>query len=196
MKWEKSTDEYLLEMGYSLFEEYEKAVRLAAIPTEDWVFDAATGSARMTRVLLEKGYQIISGDIKREKFDALIYSPPFFESQKIHWIQLDLYQLCFRDQQVDNIICANLFHEVCYPKSVLSELLRIFSGKGKMVLLDFTEQGFLIIDAIQRKRHGKKHGIKAIISCDEIKSFLEDRMFYVQELHLPLNWVYVAEGKK
>ncbi len=137
MKEKKSTDEYLLEMGYSLFDEYERAVSLADIGPDDLVFDAATGSAWMTRVLLEKGYQIISGDIEREKLDAVKYSAPSSEFQNIHWLQLDLQQPCFRDGSLDNIVCANLFHEVRHPEAVLRQLLRIFSGKGKMVLLDF-----------------------------------------------------------
>ena len=59
MKGKKTTDEYLSEMGYSLLDEYRSAVKLAAIPKGDIVFDAATGSGRMTRVLFEKGFQVI-----------------------------------------------------------------------------------------------------------------------------------------
>lgn len=197
MKREKSTDEYLSEMGYSLFDEYERAVNFATIPKQERIFDAATGSARMTRVLLRKGYQIISGDIEGEKLEeAARYSAPSSETQKTHWVQLDLYQLCFRDHQFDNIVCANLFHEVRDPETVLSELLRVFSGNGKMVLLDFTEQGFSIIDEVHRMRHGREHRIKGPITSNEIRGILEDRTLHVQTLDLPLNWVYVAEGKK
>lgn len=195
MKEKKSTDEYLSEMGYSLFDEYERAVRLADIDPGDLVFDAATGSARMTRVLLEKGYQIISGDIEREKLDIIKYSPPFSEVQDIHWLQLDLHQPCFRDSCLDNIVCANLFHEVRRPEGVLRQLLRIFSGKGKMVLLDFNAQGFSVIDDISQKRHGTGHPTKEIMSCGAIEALLERKAAHFRRIDLPLNWVYVATGK-
>jgi len=182
-------------MGYSLFDEYERAVGLADIGPGDLVFDAATGSARMTRVLLEKGYQIISGDIEREKLDVVRYSVPFSEVQDIHWLQLDLHQSCFQDGCLDNIVCANLFHEVWHPESVLRQLLRIFSGKGKMVLLDFNKQGFSVIDEISQKRHGKAHPTKEIVSCETIEALLERGAAHFQKIDLPLNWVYVASGK-
>ena len=183
-------------MGYSLFDEYERAVSLADIGPGDLVFDAATGSARMTRVLLEKGYQIISGDIEREKLDAIKYSAPFSRVQDIHWLQLDLHQPCFRDCCFDNIVCANLFHEVRHPEVVLRELLRLFSGKGKMVLLDFNEWGFSVVDEISKKRDGKGHPTKEIMSYGAIEALLEERVTRFQRIDLPLNWVYVASRKR
>jgi len=195
MREKKSTDKYLSEMGYSLFDEYERAVGLADIGPGNLVFDAATGSARMTRVLLEKGYQIISGDIEREKLETVKYSGPFSEIQDIHWLQLDLHQPCFRDGCLDNIVCANLFHEVRRPEGVLRQLLRIFSGKGKIVLLDFNEQGFSVIDEISQKRHGEGHPTKEIMSCVAIEALLEREAAHFQKIDLPLNWVYVASGK-
>ncbi len=197
VKRKKSTDEYLAQMGYSLFDEYERAVSFASIPEQERVLDAATGSARMTRVLMNKGYQIISGDIEGEKLaEAARYSAPSSEIQKTHWVQLDLYQLCFRDHLFDHIVCANLFHELQDPMTVLTELLRVFSGRGKMLLLDFTDQGFSIINEVHRLRHGKEHSIKRPISSNEIRGVLEDRTLHVLALDLPLNWVYVAEGKR
>jgi ubiquinone/menaquinone biosynthesis C-methylase UbiE len=192
-----TTDEYLAKMGYSLFHEYERAVSFASVPKQERVFDAATGSARMARVLMNKGYKIISGDIEGEKLlEAARYSTLFSETQKAHWIQLDLYQLCFRDHLFNHIVCTNLFHELQDPLSVLTELLRVFSGRGKMILLDFTDQGFSIIDEVHRLRHGKEHSIKGPISSNEIRCVLEDRTLHVPVLNLPLNWVYVAEGKR
>ena len=195
MREKKSTDEYLSEMGYSLFDEYERAVGAADIGPGDLVFDAATGSARMTRVLLEKGYQIISGDIEREKLDAVKYSAPFSKVQNIHWLQLDLHQPCFRDGCFDNIVCANLFHEVRRPEAVLRQLIRIFSGKGKMVLLDFNKQGFSVVDEISQKRHGRGHTTKEIMSCGAIEALLERGAPHFHKIDLPLNWIYVAQSK-
>jgi len=195
MREKRSTDEYLSEMGYSLFDEYERAVGAADISPGDLVFDAATGSARMTRVLLEKGCQIISGDIEREKLDAVKYSAPFSEVRNIHWLQLDLHQPCFRDGCFDNIVCANLFHEVRHPEAVLRQLLRIFSGKGKVVLLDFNEHGFSVIDEISQKRHGRRHTTKESMSYGAIEVLLERGAPHFQRISLPLNWVYVATGK-
>jgi len=196
MKEKKSTDEYLSEMGYSLFDEYERAIELADIDPGDLVFDAATGSARMTRVLVEKGCQIVSGDIKREKLDAVKYAAPFSEVQNIHWLQLDLHQPCFRDGCLDNIVCANLFHEVRRPEAVLRQLLRIFSGKGKMVLLDFNEHGFSVVDEISQKRHGRGHTTKEIMPCGAIESFLEKGAPHFHRIDLSLNWVYVISSKR
>ena len=196
MKRKKTTDEYLSEMGYSLFDEYTGAVEFAAIDEGARVFDAATGSGRMTRVLSKKGYQTISGDIEWQKLEAVRDSSIFAGAHEIECIQLDLYRLCFRDSLLDNIVCANLFHEVKHPESVLSELLRIFSGSGKMVLLDFTKRGFSVIDEISRMRHRKAHTIKGAMSCKAIRSLLKERKLNFQEMDFSLNWVYVVSGKR
>jgi ubiquinone/menaquinone biosynthesis C-methylase UbiE len=195
MRRKKTTDEYLSEMGYSLFDEYAGAVEFAAITEGARVFDAATGSGRMTSVLSQKGYPIISGDIDWHKLDALVDSPILAGDHEIECIQLDLQRLCFRDSLLDNIVCANLFHEVKHPERVLSELLRIFSGSGKMVLLDFTERGFSVMDEISRMRYRRAHTVKGTISCKAIRSLLKESKLDVRERNFPLNWVYVVTGK-
>jgi len=196
MKGKRTTDEHLSEMGYSLFDEYRSAVKFAAISPGNLVFDAATGSGRMTRVLFEKGFQVVSGDIGWQKLDDTRSSSLFSGSKKIHWVQLNLYQLGFQDHCFDNIVCANLLHEVKYPETVLREILRIFSGYGALVLMDFTKRGFSIIDQIGRMRHGEGHKIHGSMPCEEIRTFLKERLFHFEEIEFPLNWACVANGKR
>ena len=192
----KTTDEYLSEMGYSLFDEYTGAVESAAIPAGASVFDAATGPGRMTRVLLEKDCQVISGDIDRQRLDALRSSPLFSGNPRLHLIHLNLQSLAFRDHAFDHVVCANVLHELKQPEVVLCELLRVYSGRGKLVLIDFTTHGFAGIEEVIRLRHGKGHSIHGTMSREETRVFLKERIVDFEEIDLPLNWVYVAKGKR
>jgi len=155
MKEKKTTDEYLSEMGYSLFDEFGRVLKLAAIPPGGLVFDAATGSGRMTRVLFEKGYQVISGDIGWQQLDDLRLSQPFLGSQKIHWMQLDLYQLGFQDHCFDNIVCANLLHEVKHlgsnQRSILAKTMPRHKGRAYQ-LTGYLGSGFEAGDAYGEDR--------------------------------------------
>jgi len=192
----KTTDEYLSEMGYSLFDEYARAVEWAAILAGASVFDAATGPGRMTRVLLERDCQVISGDIDRQRLDALKSSPPFSGNPRLHLIHMNLDSLGFRDQCFDHIVCANALHELKHPNAVLYELLRVYTGRGKLVLIDFTEQGFSVIEEIIRLRHGKGHSIHGTMSREATNIFLKDHLIDLEEIDLPLNWVQMASGKR
>ena len=80
MKEKKTTDEYLSEMGYSLFDEFGRVLKLAAIPPGGLVFDAATGSGRMRH---GKGHNI-HGSISCEVIRA------FIKERLFHFEEIEL----------------------------------------------------------------------------------------------------------
>lgn len=189
-----TTDEILAANGFSLYEEYERAVETASIPRGATLFDAATGSGRMTRILLQKGYNVISGDIDKNKLDILKADAAFSSHAHLKLVHLDLEYLGCRDNYFDHIICANAIHELKNPINVLNELKRVYSGRGVFVLIDFTPEGFGIIEQIVKFRKGTYHA-HGILSRKEVEDFLRKHFLHVAEINMRLNWAYVARTK-
>jgi ubiquinone/menaquinone biosynthesis C-methylase UbiE len=189
-----TTDEILATNGFSLYEEYERAVEAASIPRGAMLFDAATGSGRMTSILLQRGYKVVSGDIDKDKLDILKTNPAFSSHAHLQLVYLDLEHLGYKDNHFDHIICANAIHELKNPINVLNELKRVYSGRGMFVLIDFTPEGFDIIEQIVRFRRGTYHA-HGILSRKEVEGFLKSHFLHVTEINMRLNWAYVASTK-
>lgn len=189
-----TTDEILAANGLSLCEEYERAVEAASIPRGAMLFDAATGSGRMTSILLQRGYKVISGDIDKDKLDTLKTNAAFSNHSNLKLVHLDLEHLGYRDNHFDHIICANAIHELKSPINVLNELKRVYSGRGMFVLIDFTPEGFDIIEQIVRFRRGTYHA-HGILSRKEVEGFLKKHFLNVTEINMRLNWAYIARTK-
>jgi ubiquinone/menaquinone biosynthesis C-methylase UbiE len=190
-----TTDEILAANGFSLYEEYKHTVEAASIPHAATLFDAATGSGRMTRILLQKGYNIISGDIDKNKLDLLKTDAAFASHSNLKLVHLDLEHLGYRNNLFDHIVCANAIHELKNPIHVLNELKRVYSGRGVFVLIDFTSKGFDIIEQIVKFRKGTYH-THGILSRKEVEGFLRKHFVHVAEINMRLNWAYIARIKK
>lgn len=190
-----ATDEILAANGLSLYEEYERAIEAAAIPQGATVFDAATGSGRMTGILLKRGCNVVSGDIDREKLEVLKAHPPVSSHVKLELVHLNLEQLTYRNNHLHYIVCANAIHELKNPINVLYELKRVCSPAGVLVLIDFTSEGFDIIEQIMRFRKGIHHA-HGRISREEVGDFLKRHFVNVTEVTMRLNWAYIARIKR
>ncbi|MBW2646155.1 MAG: class I SAM-dependent methyltransferase [Deltaproteobacteria bacterium] len=189
-----TTDEILAANGLSLYEEYERAVETASIPQGATVFDAATGSGRMTGILLKRGYRVISGDIDKEKLDELKTNSTFSNRSNLELAHLDLEHLAYENSYFDHIVCANAVHELKNPIAVLNELKRVYSGAGVFVLIDFMEEGFDIIEQIVRFRKGTYHA-HGTLSRKEVEDFLKKHFLNVTGIDMRLNWAYIARTK-
>lgn len=99
---ETTTDEILAANRLSLYEEYERAIEAAFISRDATLFDVATGY-RMTRVLLQGGYKVISGDIVKDRLDILKTDAAFFNHSNLKLVHLDLEHLGSRDNHFDHI---------------------------------------------------------------------------------------------
>jgi len=109
---------------------------LDAIPTGSRVLDLPCGTGRMTRILVERGYQVTSADGSeamlghaKEKYKT--YRRQHANAPEVPFSVRDVLSTGFRDDEFDGVSCIRLFHhfdEAETRQQALSELARICHG--------------------------------------------------------------------
>jgi ubiquinone/menaquinone biosynthesis C-methylase UbiE len=185
----------LNKLGYDLLSEHRQAVRLAGLSAAGPVLDVATGSGRMLLALVEAGHQVISGDISedvvnetRERLGPLVRGSADFRV-------LDAMRLDLADADLASVVTANAMHHMEEPLRVLEEMTRVLKSDGTLLLVEFNEQGFDVIDQVHRSVHGQPHS-RGRISASEIDEFLQAHFKLVVRHVLALNQVWVAHAPR
>jgi acyl-coenzyme A thioesterase PaaI-like protein len=73
-------------------------------------------------------------------------------------------------------------------------MARICKTFGKLLVIDFHEEGFKVLEKAYRESHGEEHK-RNFITYESIHNHLETCFEEVRMFHLPLNTVWVASGK-
>jgi len=189
------TDCLLNELGYDLFEEYFLAVENAKLSRSHFILDVGTGSGRMVAALLTAGHMVISGD--RDPLVARNAHENFagVSSGLASFTTFDAHHLGFPDSLFEAVISADALHDIADPFAALSEMARVCGRFGKLVVLDFHEEGIEIVGNAYRASHGEEHGGR-VIPPDEMELLLGSLFEKVERYSLPLNTVWTASGKR
>jgi len=188
------TDVILNKSGYDLFEEYLKMIEFANFNFNNYILDLATGTGRASSVLSRLGYKVITGDFNykmKEESEKRITKEYL---NKILFVQLNMENIPFYNDSVDNIICLNTIHELENPLKCLIELFRIYSGKGKMLIADFNLSGFNIMDEIYKQRYGNIHS-RGKLDNNQLLKILNNNSFVIKKIECSLNSGFLIEGK-
>jgi ubiquinone/menaquinone biosynthesis C-methylase UbiE/acyl-coenzyme A thioesterase PaaI-like protein len=193
---ENSSDKKLIGSGYNLFREYLLAVNLARFNPDKIVLDLGTGSGRMLWVLNALGFIVMSGDNDPEVIKKNLDKPDLADSGRISLTYLDAADLRFPDNSFSSVISANGLHEFENPIKAIQEMKRVSEYYGKVVVIDFNENGFDVISKVHLETRGTEHTRKSNVPNDVIDKWFEDNFETVERLELPLNNVWIATQKK
>ncbi len=189
------TDGALRERGYDLMREYGEAVALAALPTDAPVLDIATGTGRMAWVLATAGHRVVTADrdpevvrFARETIGPLVRG-------RVTFRVLDACHLDLPDAAFGAIVIADALHHMEDPVAVLAELARVLGPSGRLLVLEFNERGFRVMDEVHRAIHGRAHPDGRLSSGDLCEA-LHARFERVEHEVLPLNHVWIATGRR
>ena len=118
----------------------EKACILACInriPTGGQVLDLPCGTARMTKLLVERGYRVIGADISDAMLARAIENYALYRKERnrnappVQFNVQDVLSTTFTDDEFDGVCCIRLFHhfaEAHVRRYALRELRRISRG--------------------------------------------------------------------
>ncbi len=189
------SDILLNKWGYDLLEEYFQMIQYAGLTNEGIVFEFATGSGRMTSLLSRMNLKIITGDLSFEnKVEAEKRITHNFLG-KVNFMGLDLEHIPFTDNSLKNIICVNTIHHLEDPINCIKELIRVNSVNGKLVLADFNEEGFDVMDKLHKVRYGDIHP-RGLNMWDELQNLLYDNYISVRKINTRLNRGFIVEDRK
>lgn len=190
-----ATDFFLEEQGYDLLQEYGQALAIAQLPKDAFVLDIGTGSGRMATALYAEGCSVVSVDSSREVVAKTRSRLEPVIAGSITFVIEDAAHTHFSGESFESIVCANALHEMSAPFAVLSEIWRLCTQSGKLVITEFNENGYEVMGDIHLRIHGKSH-TNGSISTNEIAEWLADHFHHVEHHQLPLNHVWVASGKQ
>ncbi len=98
--------------------------------------------------------------------------------------------LSFPDQSFDVIFCINTLHHFLYPFQMIDEMIRIRNSQGKIIVSDFSQEGFAIVEQVLAME-GKKHDISPI-SLDEIEAYFLRQKFRIEKYRSKVQKILIA----
>lgn len=145
--------------NYDIIKERLFILNLAE-PISGRILEVGTGKGHLTLEIARKGYSLVTYDIDEEVQRIAKMNVAYAGlSDRVNFIIGKKGKTIFKNKSFDIIFCVNTMHHIEEPGFVLEEFLRILADNGKIVLSDFTEKAFKIMDSIH-KSEGKRHEVK------------------------------------
>ncbi|MFA5115388.1 MAG: class I SAM-dependent methyltransferase [Candidatus Omnitrophota bacterium] len=120
-----------------------------AMPLRGRILEAGTGKGHFALTLAKAGYSFVTFDISpdEQRFAKLNIAHAGLKKQVDFRIE-NAERTGFASGSFDAIFLVNVLHHLHNPYLVIDELIRILSPKGKLILADFSEEGFRVMDKI------------------------------------------------
>ena len=162
-----------------------------ALPLPGRILEIGTGKGRFLAALLKKVPRVTTVDLDpaEQRFARLNVA---FDglSRKACFVHADAARLPFEAGRFDAVVSLNALHHLENWKAVLEEALRVLTPGGKLVLADFSRDGFRIFDRLHRmeNRVHQRFSYRA----SDILRFLRKRGYRVHTSTGCNQWVAVA----
>jgi ubiquinone/menaquinone biosynthesis C-methylase UbiE len=149
-------------------------------PIEGDILEIGTGKGYFTLELAKAGYSFTSADISYDELNFALFNLEYFglENQVILKID-DAENLSFENESFDIVFAINLIHHLKNPFKAMDEFARVVKPEGKIVLSDFHEEGFKIMDKIHTSE-GRKHET-GNAALEEIEIHFKNKGFNVRK---------------
>jgi ubiquinone/menaquinone biosynthesis C-methylase UbiE len=190
-----ASDTLLGSWGYSLIDEYVLVMQETLLPPGSNILELATGSGRMTAVLTRLGYGVLTGDESDERQSQAWQRVTPEYAAMVKMSLLDMEFLPFHDASIDTIVCVNTLHELQHPHKCLSELLRIHDPNGTLILGDFNETGFDVMQRLHQATDRSNHP-RGTMGINDVEPMIKRTYSEVRTVVTPLNIIYIASCKK
>lgn len=117
--------------------------------SEKPVLDLGTGQGFAAVALARKGRRVATVDISEENLrKSFLYAASESVEGMIDFYLEDAGNLHFDDGSFDTVLMMNMLHHVKDFRKVAAEISRVTSPGGKLVIADFTEKGFGILESV------------------------------------------------
>ena len=176
--------------GYDVEEERSFIIEKAQ-PLYGDIVEIGTGKGYFTIALAKQGYTFVSVDISEDeqKFarQNLVY---LGLDKQIDFEVEDAGHVSFDNKSFDIIFAINILHHLLSPFKVINELIRIVSFEGKIILSDFSEEGFEMVDKIHA-REGRIH-YRNVIDLNDIKGYFLRKDFKIEQYNSRFQNILIA----
>jgi 2-polyprenyl-3-methyl-5-hydroxy-6-metoxy-1,4-benzoquinol methylase len=168
-----------MDFGYDIDKERSFVLEKAK-PLYGKILEAGTGKGHFALALAKQGYSFAAFDISQEELHFAKLNLAYFGLENCADFRIENAEhTSFADGSFDIIFSVNTLHHLHNPYKVVDELTRILSQKGKLVLSDFTEEGFKIMSKIHALED-KTHKVSETTLLD-IESYLARKGFSIEK---------------
>ncbi|MDD5537857.1 MAG: class I SAM-dependent methyltransferase [Candidatus Omnitrophica bacterium] len=177
--------------GYDVDKE-RKFILKQVKPVDGRILEAGTGKGHFALELARAGYHFTTFDISVEEQAIAKLNLAYFGLDKqVNFLIEDGEHTGFADQSFDIVFSVNTLHHLHHPYQVVDEFIRILSSGGKLVLSDFTEDGFKVMDKI----HGLEGSMHEVgkVDLSDIEKHLVKKGFLVKKSRSTHQRVLVAQ---
>ena len=176
--------------GYDVDKERDFILEQAK-PVQGRILEAGTGKGHFALALAKAGYSFVTFDISVEEqhFAKLNIAHFGFEKQVDFRIENGEHT-SFADGSFDIVFSVNVLHHLRNPYQVIDELIRLISSQGKLILADFTEEGFKVMDKIHGLE-GNTHEVGQV-SLPDAESYLIEKGFLAKKAKSVYQCVLIA----
>ncbi|MFH0754248.1 MAG: class I SAM-dependent methyltransferase [Candidatus Omnitrophota bacterium] len=150
-----------------------------ALPLEGRILEVGSGWGFFTTGLVERGYCVTGVDVNA---DDIAFAKWNMERMGL-MAKVDLYaasgeKLPFPDRSFNAVFSVNVLHHLESPLKVVDEMIRVLAVEGKMIVSDFSEEGFSVAGKVHSDQ-GEVHQ-RLGVSIFEMKKYLVDKGLGVQ----------------
>ncbi|MDB4303773.1 class I SAM-dependent methyltransferase [Desulfosarcina sp.] len=159
------------------------------------VLEIGTGKGYFTLELARCGLTVMSIDILEEsqqKAEALLRY--FSLSEDVSFQLEDATRLSFSPHFFDAVVSVYALHHMTHPEDCLKEMIRVVKPSGKIIISDFNENGFLLVDKIHKARGEEGHPVVGI-RINEARKFFDKQGFLTRFYSHAINDLIVVEKK-
>ncbi|MBN1869793.1 MAG: class I SAM-dependent methyltransferase [Candidatus Omnitrophica bacterium] len=179
--------------GYDIDKERGFVIE-AALPVTGKILEAGTGKGHFALLLARAGFSFTTFDISKEEQDFARLNLRYFGLERFVDFRLENGEaLSFADKSFDAIFSVNTLHHLCEPYQVINELLRVLAPDGKLILSDFTDQGFAMMEKIHAREGGKHDAGKTRLA--DVQKYLDNQDFETRIAKTQFQEVLIAVRK-
>ncbi len=164
-----------------------------ALPLAEPILEVGTGKGRFLAELARHVRRVVSVDRNKEDQRlAQILCHARSVSQVVSFVLADAVQLPFPDKTFSALVSMNTFHHVDRPAEVLSEMLRVLRPDARVIISDFDEEGFEVMERLHAAEG--KHHPRGLHTMDLIAEFWLQQGWSVSRAKAPCQDVVIAVG--
>ena len=168
-----------LSFGYDAEKEKSRILEYAE-PFKGKILEVGTGKGYFALTLAGKGYRFTTVDISKEEQEIAKLNLQYFKlDHLVHFVVENGECLSFKNESFDVIFFLNTLHHLTHPIQVIDELIRVLAPSGKLVLSDFNDEGFAVMDKIHALE-GRVHETGKI-RLSGVETYLISKQFSVDK---------------
>lgn len=141
--------------GYDIQKERDFVIDVAS-PIGPRILETGTGKGYFTMSLARRGFKVTSIDVSdEEQAVARLQLEKAGLAGLVTLRRGDAESTGFPDASFDAVFSVNLLHHLKRADKALDEMARVLARGGKLVMSDFTAEGFRMLDGIFRREGGR-----------------------------------------